>query len=131
MKLYLSHPIRGEKGDKATAEDMRQNNEAAIAAANYIRERISADIDVHVPAEMERFVHTAYRMKILDEKQILAVDCKIIENCDAVLIYAPFGNVVKGCKVELDHALRYHRPVFIFTNVQIAVKMIANFILRC
>jgi len=126
----LSHPIRGEAGNKATVEDMQRNNKAAIAIANYIRNEITADIDIHVPAEMEAFVDLAYRMEILDIEDILAVDCKIIEDCDAVLIYAPFGNVVSGCKVELDHALRCHKPVFIFEDAHGAVEMIAQFVLR-
>ena len=130
MKFYLSHPIRGEKGDKATADDIQYNNEAAIGIANYIRKHITSNIDVHVPAEMENFVYTAYNMGVLDEHQILAVDCKIIESCDAVLIYAPFGNVVSGRKVELDHAIRCYIPVFIFEDAQIAVEMIAQFVLR-
>jgi hypothetical protein len=130
MKFYLSHPIRGEKGDKATADDIQFNNEAAMAIANYIRKHITSDIDIHVPADMETFVYTAYKMGVLNEKQILAVDCKIIENCDAVLVYAPFGNVVSGCKIEVDHAIRCHIPVFIFEDAKIAVEMIAQFVLR-
>ena len=130
MKFYLSHPIQGEAGDKATAEDMQTNNEAAIAIANYIRKHITPDIDIHVPAKMEKFVLAAYKMNMLTRDDILAVDCKIIEGCDAVLIYAPFGNVVSGCKVELDHAVRCHIPVFIFEDAKIAVEMIAQFVLR-
>lgn len=130
MKFYLSHPIRGEKADKATADDMRKNNEAALVVANYILHSITPNIDIHVPAAMEAFVHTAYKMGILNEEGILAVDCKIIESCDAVLIYAPFGNIVRGCKIELDHALRCHKPIFIFEDAKTAVNMIAEFIVR-
>ena len=129
-KFYLSHPIQGEKGDDATVEDIQFNNKSAIAIAKYIEKHITPDIDIHVPAKMEDFVLTAYKMNILTREQILAVDCKIIENCDAVLIYAPFGNVVSGCKVELDHALRCYKPVFIFEDAEIAVEMIAQFVLR-
>lgn len=131
MKFYLSHPIQGEAGDKATADDMQRNNEAAIAIASYIQNEITATIDIHVPAKMEEFVLTAYKMNILTRNDILAIDCKIIESCEAVLIYVPFGNIVSGCKVELDHALRCHKPVFIFEDAQTAVEMIARFILTC
>jgi len=131
MKFYLSHPIQGEVGDKATVEDIQFNNESAIAIKNYIQRHITSDINIHAPAEMEEFVFTAYKMNVLTRDDILAVDCKIIEGCDAVLIYAPFGNVVSGCKVELDHAVRCHIPVFIFEDAEIAVEMIAQFVLRC
>ena len=130
MKFYLSHPIQGEAGDKATNEDVQKNNEAAIAIASYIQNEITAAIDIHVPAKMEEFVLTAYKMNVLTRDDILAVDCKIIEGCDAVLIYAPFGNVISGCKVELEHALRCHKPVFIFEDAHGAVEMIAQFVLR-
>ena len=130
MKFYLSHPIQGEAGDKATTEDVQKNNEAAIAIASYIQNKITAAIDIHVPAKMEEFVLTAYKMNVLTRDDILAVDCKIIEGCDAVLIYAPFGNVVSGCKIELNHALRCHKPVFIFEDARGAVEMIAQFVLR-
>ncbi len=130
MKFYLSHPIRGEKGADATADDIQRNNEAAIAVANYIRHGIAPDIDIHVPAEMENFVDLAYQMKILSVEQILAVDCKIIEGCDAVLVYAPFSNVVSGCQVELEHAVRCHKPVFIFEDAKTAVEMVTQFVLR-
>ena len=130
MKYYLGHPIRGGKGDKATADDIAANNEAAIAVADYIRGSIVPDVDIHVPAEMESFVDLAFQMKILNVGQILAVDCKIIEGCDALLIFAPFGSVVSGCKVELDHALKYFKPVFIFKDAFTAVDMVAEFIMR-
>jgi len=130
MKLYMGHPIAGLAGNKATETEIAANCEAAITVANYIREHITASIDIHVPAEMENFVHLAYLMGILNIEQILAVDCKIIESCDALLIYTPYNIVVGGCKIELDHALRCHKPVFIFEDAKTAVEMIAQFILR-
>ena len=130
MKLYMGHPIAGLAGDKATETEIAANCEAAIAVVKYIRDNITSKINIHVPAEMENFVHLAYLMGILTIEQILAVDCKIIEGCDALLIYAPFGSVVSGCKVELDHALRCHKPVFIFEDAHGAVEMIAQFVLR-
>ncbi len=130
MKFYLGHPIQGLQGDKATETEVAANIAAAIAVAEYIENHITPDIDIHVPARMEDFVHLAYKMKILNVEQILAVDCKIIEGCDALLVYAPYGMVVGGCKIECEHAIRCHKPVFIFEDAKTAVKMIAQFILR-
>lgn len=130
MKLYMGHPIAGLAGDKATETEIATNCEIAIMVANYIRKHITASINIHVPAEMESFVHLAYLMGILTIEQILAVDCKIIEGCDALLIYTPYNMITGGCKVELDHALRCHKPVFIFEDAQTAVEMIAEFVLR-
>lgn len=130
MKFYLSHPIRGSKGDKATAVDMKQNNDQAIEIAKFIRNAITPEIDIHVPAEMEEFVLTAYYLGILSEKQILAVDCKIIEGCDAILLYSPDGNIAGGCKIEYDHAIDIGIPVYVFKDENEAVFWVSEFILR-
>jgi len=130
MKFYLSHPIRGSKGADATADDMRKNNEAAITVANHLRKNITTSIDIHVPAEMEEFVLTAYYLGILTEKQILAVDCKIIDTCDAVIIYTSEGIIGGGCKIELDHAIKQNIPVFISNNAETLLNMVAEFILK-
>lgn len=131
MKFYLSHPIAGKAGDKATETEIAMNCQAAITVAEYIESHITANIDIHVPARMEDFVHLAYLMGILNIGQILAVDCKIIEGCDAILVYAPYSVVTGGCKVEFDHALRCHKPIFIFEDAKTAVEMIARFVLTC
>jgi len=130
IKFYLSHPIRGKKGKDATPDDMQKNNEAAIAVANYLRKYTTIHIDIHVPAEMEEFVLTAYYLGILTEQQILAVDCKIIESCDAVIIYASGAYIGGGCKVELDYAIKHNKPVFIGKDAETLLDMITEFIVR-
>lgn len=130
MRFYLSHPIRGKKGKDATADDMQKNNEAAIVVANHLRDNIAPSVGIHVPAEMEEFVLTAYYLRILSEEQILAVDCKIISNCDAVLIYTPEDFIGGGCKVELDYAVRHGIPVFIGKDAETLLNMVAEFIVR-
>lgn len=130
MKFYLSHPIRGKKGKDATADDMRKNNEAAIAVADYLRGNLTTSVSIHVPAEMEEFVLTAYYLEILTEEQILAVDCKIIENYDAVIIYAPEAIISGGCKIELEHAIKQGIPVFIGEDAETLLDMITEFIVR-
>lgn len=130
MKYYLSHPIRGSKGKDATTTDMQKNNDIAIAVANYLRENIVPSVDIHVPAEMEAFVLTAYDAGCLTEEQILYVDKKIIDRCDAVLVYAPEGNIVGGCKTELDHAAKQGIPVFIGKDAETLLNMVAEFTMR-
>ena len=130
MKFYLSHPIRGSKGKDATTEDMRKNNDAAIVVANYLRKNITTHISIHVPAEMEEFVLTAYYLGVLTEQQILAVDCKIIESCDAVIIYAPEEIIGGGCKIELDYAIEHNIPIFIGKDAETLLDMIIEFIIR-
>ena len=130
MRFYLSHPIRGSKGDKATAVDMKQNNDRAIEIANYIRDSITLEIEVYVPAEHEEFVLRTLKFNYLTIDQILAIDCSIIDTCDAVLIYSPDGNIVSGCKVEHDHAIKNDIPVCVFKDVTDVITWVSEFILR-
>ena len=102
MKVYLSHCIRGAKGTDATAEDMQAN---CSCAKRYGEELRAVRFDVHIPAEHEDFVNRAYNMNLLTEEQILAVDCAIIDACDAVVVL-DMGHISRGMQVEIDHANR-------------------------
>jgi hypothetical protein len=74
------------------------------------------EFELYVPAEHEAFVNRAYRNKMLTVEQILHIDCQIIEYdfSDLLLVYAPFGRPVEGCRIELDHAVdcQIHALVF-------------------
>jgi len=129
MKFYLSHPIRGKLGKDATNTQMKVNCDKAILIANMIR-NVLPSIEVYVPAEHEDFVHTAYQKHYVTEKQILDVDCTIIDGCDGVIIYVPEGDELQGGrKVEHDYAIS-KKPVFIFENVEKIINRLANYLLR-
>ena len=130
MKIYLSHPIRGKKGKDATTLDMGTNCHKAIEIANYIKEHVTADIEIYVPGEHEDFVNTAYRKSYLTEKQILDVDCTIIDTCEVVMVYAPDDTIVGGCDVEIHHAAVTGQPVMVFETAEQAVDLLAEYLLR-
>lgn len=130
MRIYLSHAIRGAKGQQATDDDMRENCNKALRYVEGIRKSLSmcplvgkavaindgrgpillhGGDEFYVPAEHEDFVQLAYRRGYLTEKQILEIDCEILGKCDAVFAFGPISG---GMRAEIDHAKTRDIPVF-------------------
>ena len=131
MKFYLSHPIRGFQGKNATHVDMEKNCDKAILIANLIRNAIPS-IEIYCPAEHE-FPPVGYFLQkgYVTTEQVLDVDCTIINNCDGVIIYNPHNDALQGgCLVEYNHAVATHQPIWLFSNVEILINQLAEFILH-
>ncbi len=130
MRAYLSHSIRGKYGDDATALQMKANCDAIKIIGEQIRWEIPR-LDLYIPAEHEDFVGIAYKKHFITEDQILDVDCEIINNCYAVIVYVPDGDELQGGrKIEYDHAVKTKKPVYIFEEVGCAIEYLANMILK-
>ena len=131
LKIYLSHAIRGAKGADATEEDMRHNCERIKGIAYSIRQAITADIELYVPAEHEEFVSIAYRDKYLNEGQILDIDCKIIDTCDMVIAYVPYGDELQGGrKIEIDHAIATNKEWYVFKKVDSVIEFVTRYLME-
>ena len=129
MRFYLSHSIRGKYGKGATQAQMKENCDKAIRIANEIRKTFP-QIDVYVPSEHEDFVGIAYRDKYLTEKQILEIDCKIIDGCEGIIIYAPHDDPMQGGReVEYRHAALKGIPTVLFTEVSEAICWLTSYLL--
>lgn len=129
MRFYLSHSIQGKYGKDATNTQMKENCNKAILIANVIRNALQ--IDIYVPAEMEDFVLPAIHKGYLTVKQVLDVDCTIIDGCEGVIIYVPKGDELQGGrKVEYDHAVAHGKPVFVFDNVEQIINRLAEYLLH-
>lgn len=109
MKAYLSHCIRGIKGETATMDDMRHNCEAAIGYGNMLRKNMP-ELDLYIPAEHEDFVQRVYEAGWITVEQILDVDCSIISTKDIVIVYNPEG-ISPGMRVEIDYAKLHNMKV--------------------
>lgn len=103
IRVYVSHSIRGKKGKDATDEDMRRNNNLAIIFGQALRRKFPG-VHFYVPGDHDEFVIIAYGKKYITEKQILDVDCAIVEQCHFVLAYSPDGYLSKGMKIEIEYA---------------------------
>lgn len=121
MKFYLSHPIRGKNGNKAINKTIEANCLKAAQIAHYIRQKIFG-IQIYVPGEHDLFVQLAYKNQYLTEKQILNIDCQIIDQCDGLLLYVPDDKIYGGCKIEQEHAIKTGKPVIIFFKKEEVIK---------
>lgn len=130
MRFYLSHAIRGKAGPDADHDTQNSNCAAAIKIANELR-ALFPKLELYVPAENETFVQIAYDTGHLSEKEILDIDCRIIDNCDGVIVYVPVGDTLQGGrKIEFDHAFSTNKPAQTFQTVEQIAKWITQQFLR-
>ena len=116
IKVYVAHSIRGKKGNDATDEDMKHNNALAIVFGQALRRKFPG-VDFYIPGDHDEFILIAYRKEYLDEKQILDVDCEIVQGCNFVLAYSPDGYLSKGMKIEIEYAGENGIPVIIVSKL--------------
>ena len=129
MRFYLSHSIRGKHGKDATPTQIKENCDKAILIANLIRNAIPS-IEIYCPGEHEDFVGLCWHEHYLIEKQILEIDCAIIDGCEGVIVYVPEGDELQGGrKIEYDHAAP-KMSVWVFDNVEQIINILAEYILH-
>lgn len=124
MKIYMSHSIRGIKGPDATHDDMAANNKKAVEFAAELRVVFPA-VDFYVPAEHDEFVTIAYERNILQEGQILDIDCVIIDERDMVLAWIPDQYISNGMMIEIIHASITDKDVVVVRDI-IEAKGVIN-----
>jgi len=128
----MSHSIRGRAGDAATDEYMLANNKKAIEVGVELR-RLCPELKLYIPAEMDLFLQDKGIKPIeIGEEVILAMDCKIVDQCDTLLVYTgPDDYVSGGMKIEINHALLKGMNIFYFDEVtHFVVKTINSLIKR-
>lgn len=130
IKIYVSHSIRGKYGKDATYTQMQENCDAIIALVKDLRLAFPT-VEFYVPAESEPFVGRAHRKHYMTEEQILDVDCDIISDGDAVIVYVPEDDELQGGrKIEYDHAVANGISVLVFGTPLEAVNWIAGQMIR-
>jgi len=132
LKVYLSHPIMGIKGVKATEKEIKANVEKAIRMVNKIR-TMFPELDVYCPAEHETFVHLAYKLNKLSIDDILKIDCQLIKDCKLLLAYNWQYVLSNGMKTEVEFASKNNIPIITFRNdsiftIRFAMRQIRFFI---
>lgn len=115
IKIYVSHPIRGAKGKEATHEDMAANNRLAINFGKALQAQFP-NVEFYVPASHDEFVMIGYEEGVLNEDQILHIDCKIIDTCNAIVAYIPEGHISNGMLVEISHANATAKTVLVVND---------------
>lgn len=132
MRVYLSHSIRGKKGNDATHAEQKACCEIATALGEHISMQIPS-LEVHIPGAYEEFVSIAYQKSYMTVDQILDVDCTIIDGCEAVIVFVPTNDELQGGrKIEYDHSIKTSTPVMVFNENEIdaVVNWLVHLILR-
>lgn len=130
MKFYVSHSIRGKYGKDATPTQMKENCDRIIAIANEIRTALPS-VELYVPAEHEDFVNRTYELGYLTEKQILEIDCMIVDGCDGIIIFTPSDDPMCGGRtIEWEHAIATSKPVCFFQTATEAIIWLTAQIVR-
>ena len=122
IKIYLSHPIRGPKGDKATAADMLKNNEKAIEIGIQLRSYFFdwqsfsglPEIQLYIPAEHEDVISYLLYHKYITVDQLLEADCNVVGQSDILLMY---GRPSSGMKKEFEYADENDIAIVSFNNL--------------
>jgi hypothetical protein len=101
LKGYVSHVIRGRKGNQATAEELAANCEKATTDMTQLGAMLrNANLPVvlHIPGANDLFVQIAHKAGRITEEELLATDCDIIHTCDFLLVYDWAGFYSAGMK---------------------------------
>lgn len=126
FKIYLSHSIRGVRGINATHEEIKANLKKYIAVGTEIKAYLIdwekllmcgfPKMELYVPADHDEFVQIAFDKDYINEKQILDVDCDIINTC-SLLIACGDHTQSRGMKVEIQHAKDKGIPIYYMPTI--------------
>lgn len=104
MRVYLSHPIRGNATENLE-DAIKKNNEIAKHYAEELRYWFPT-VDFYVPAEHDDFPQAAMGMGMLSIEEVLAIDVNIASDCDALLMLRPPDGESEGQKYEWKNTYR-------------------------
>jgi len=127
MRIYVSHPIRGKKGEDATDEEMEINCNRAIKFGNTLKSQFSG-VDFFVPGEHDEFASIALKKGRITIAEVLETDCDIIDTCDAIVVWCPENYISDGMMVELSYANTGGIPTFIVQGPAGAIQAIGRFL---
>lgn len=90
FSIYLLYPI--DRDDEASFYRLLQNYmNIGVEVFAYLIDWEKMDglpkCRMYVPADHEVFIHSAYKSGFLTKEQISSVNCKIIENCDLLILF--------------------------------------------
>jgi hypothetical protein len=110
-KIYVSHSIRGKKGNTATQEQMAENCAKVRFFGKCLRLNISSRIEWYIPGEHDELISYLFHKGYVTEAAILEGDCDILSKCRGLILYMPDDYISKGMRIELDYANEHEIPV--------------------
>lgn len=129
LKVYVAHSIRGKMGSDATQEYMKANNQKAIKFGIALR-TLFDQVEFYVPGDHDEFVMIGWDRGILNETQILEIDCEIVRRCAFVIVYSPDQFISNGVEREMSEANKCGIPILVVRDLtQIFIDVINRQIL--
>ena len=119
IRGYFSHPIRGEAGVVATKEEMINNCEQAVRAAEKIRKFWGPALDLYVPAEHQEILFHLLEAGNVTHNEIVECSCLIVADIDLFFLYLP-GPISAGQLREQDTAKHWKKNIIVVDDAAIA-----------
>jgi hypothetical protein len=126
---YMSHPIRGPKGDAATREEMEENNRKACEFAARVREAYPS-LDLYCPGEHDELVQEGIEQGILTTAMILEIDKRLVPRRDFLIVYAPDAHLSEGMLLELHIAAKYKMQVVVTSGDLFPIGVVLEAMIR-
>lgn len=105
---YLCMAYRGDNGDLATEDEIRDNIGRAMQIGVQIRQAFPESLDLWIPHEKQETAHRLWKKKYVDSENILEVCCDILLERDFAIPIAPLS---AGMIIEM--AFAYQNGVFV------------------
>jgi len=87
--------------------------------------------DIYIPAKHEEFIHCAYTNGFLSEKQIIAVNCEIIDNCDLLILFGGFRPVDNTAIQEAVYAREQRVAIYTMPDLSPTAINALKFAIIC
>jgi len=133
ITAYMSHAIRGRKGEDCPIEEIQENTQRAIKVGVGLQmylNQMGIPIEIYIPGVHDEFVMYTYQDNLLTMKQILDIDCKILDKRDLLLVYTFDGWLGGGVGKEMKYAKEHSIPTYVFDDHTLP-KHIRNIIRMC
>ena len=90
---------------------------------------------LYVPADHELFIHRAYKDKLLTKEQIDNINCKIIKECNLLILFGGYRiHTNSNITTELEYAKQEEIPIYTMPDLspmaiqalQLAIKLVVR-----
>lgn len=136
FSIYLLYPIdRDDEGNLYRA--LKTYSNIGIELQAYLIDWEKMDglpkSHLYVPADHDIFIHRAYKDCLLTKEDISFINCKIINNCDLLILFGSNGvSTNSNIATELQFVKREGIPIYsmpdlspmAIQSLQLAIKLI-------
>lgn len=111
----------GKWGANATKKQMEENCQRAKVFTEWLRQELP-DLKIHLPADFEDWVQTAFDCELLSLEEVLRIDCEIISTCNGMIVFAPDDYISRGMTTEIEWCKTHSIPYLMLNAQTLAIK---------